>query len=48
MLAEKFAVAARLYAESAVRLATSGKSDIDFTRLRDETIDAQSPLGSGI
>jgi len=41
-LAEKFAVAARLYAESAVCLATSGKSGDDFTRLGKRTIEAQS------
>jgi hypothetical protein len=41
-LAEKFAVAARLYAESAVCLATSGKSGHDFTRLSKQTIEAQS------
>jgi len=40
-LAEQFAVAARLYAESAVRLATSGESGIDFNRLSDQTIEAQ-------
>ena len=40
-LAEEFAFATRLYAESAVRLATSGKSGTNFTRLRDQTIDAQ-------
>jgi hypothetical protein len=42
MLAEKFAVAARLYAESAVCLATSGKSGADFIRLGQQTIEAQS------
>jgi hypothetical protein len=41
-LAEKFAVAARLYAESVVCLATSGKSGIDFIRLSKQTIEAQS------
>jgi hypothetical protein len=41
MLAEKFALATRQYAESAVRLAISGKSGIDFTGLRDQTIKAQ-------
>ena len=40
-LAEKFALATRQYAESAVRLAISGKFGIDFTRLRDQTIKAQ-------
>ena len=40
-LAEEFAFATRLYAESAVRLATSGKSGIDFTRVRDQTIKPQ-------
>jgi hypothetical protein len=40
-LAEKFALATRQYAESAVRLAISGKSGIDFTGLRDQTIKAQ-------
>ena len=37
-LAEKFALATRQYAESAVGLAISG---IDFARLRDQTIKAQ-------
>jgi len=41
-LAERLAVATRLYAESAVCLATSGKSSIDFIRLSKETIEAQS------
>jgi hypothetical protein len=41
-LAEKFAVAVRLYAESAVCLATSEKSDIDFIHLSHQTIEAQS------
>ena len=40
-LAEKFALATRQYAESAVRLAISGKFGIDFTHLRDQTIKAQ-------
>ena len=40
-LAEKFALATRQYAESAVGLAISGKSGIDFARLRDQTINAQ-------
>lgn len=40
-LAEQFASAARLYAESAVKLAILGKSGIDYIRLRDDTIDAQ-------
>ena len=40
-LAEKFALATRQYAESAVGLAISGKSGIDFARLRDQTIKAQ-------
>ena len=39
-LAERFAFSTRLYAESAVRLATSGKAGIDFARLRDQTIEA--------
>ena len=43
-LAAKFACAARLFAESAVLLATSGKSGIDYTSLCDQTIEAQ---GSG-
>ena len=42
MLAEKFAVTARLYAESAVCLATSGKSGTDFIRLSQQTIEAQN------
>ena len=33
--------AARLFAESAVLLATSGKSGIDYTSLCDQTIEAQ-------
>ena len=41
-LAEKFAVAVRLYAESAVCLAISGKSGMDFIRLSKQTIEAQS------
>jgi hypothetical protein len=40
-LAEKFALATRQYAESAVCLAISGKFGIDFTRLREQTIKAQ-------
>jgi hypothetical protein len=40
-LATEFAIAARLYAETAVRLATIGTSDTDFIRLRDDTIEAQ-------
>ena len=40
-LAEKFALATRQYAESAVCLAISGKFGIDFARLRDQTINAQ-------
>ena len=39
--AEKSALATRQNADSAVRLAISGKSGIDFTRLRDQTIKAQ-------
>jgi|SRR5215831_18110811 len=38
-LAEEFAIAARLYAESAIRLA-SGKSAVDYACLRDQTIEA--------
>jgi hypothetical protein len=41
-LAEKLAVTTRLYAECAVCLATSGKSGIDFIRLTQQTIEAQS------
>jgi hypothetical protein len=37
-LTEKFALATRQYAESAVGLAISGKSGMDFARLRDQTI----------
>ena len=40
-LAEEFATAARLYAESAIRLACSGKSAVDYADLRDQTIEAQ-------
>jgi hypothetical protein len=40
-LAEKFAVAVRMYAESAVSLATSGESGSDFTRLLNQTIEAE-------
>ena len=40
-LAAEFAIAARLYAETAVRLATIGTSDTDYTRLSDDTIEAQ-------
>ena len=40
-LAEEFALAARLYAESAVRLAFVGKSGIEYSSLRDQTIEAQ-------
>jgi hypothetical protein len=40
-LAEEFATAARLYAESAIRLACSGKSAVDYAYLRDQTIEAQ-------
>ena len=40
-LAEKFAFATRHNAQSAIRLANSGKFGIDFTRLRDQTIKAQ-------
>ena len=40
-LAADFASAARLFAESAVLLATSGKSGIDYTSLCDQTIEAQ-------
>ena len=40
-LAEKFAFATRQNAQSAIRLANSGKFGIDFTRLRDQTIKAQ-------
>src|SRR5215469_12208940 len=41
-LAEKLAVTTRLYAECAVRLATSKESGIDFVRLSKQTIEAQS------
>lgn len=41
-LAEKLAVATRLYAEIAVRLAISGKSGIDFICLSKQTIEAQN------
>ena len=41
-MAEKLAVTTRLYAECAVCLATSGKSGIDFIRLSQQTIEAQS------
>ena len=41
MLAEQFAIAARLYVERAVKLAASGGVGINYTRLRDETIQAQ-------
>jgi hypothetical protein len=48
MLAEIFAVATRLYSESAVCLATSGKSGSDFTRLsRPDDRDAD-PRGNSI
>ncbi|HKE21851.1 MAG TPA: hypothetical protein VKB88_05630 [Bryobacteraceae bacterium] len=40
-LAEQFATAARLYAETAVSLATMGKSGADYILLRDKTIEAQ-------
>jgi len=40
-LAEEFAIAARLYAESAIRLASSGAYAIDYACLRDQTIEAQ-------
>ena len=40
-LAEQFALATRLYAESTVKLASLRKSGIDYIRLRDQTIDAQ-------
>ena len=40
-LAEEFATATRLYAESAIRLACSGKSAVDYACLRDQTIEAQ-------
>jgi len=40
-LAEQFALAARLYAESAVKLTSLGKSEVDYIRLRDDTIEAQ-------
>jgi hypothetical protein len=41
-LASQFAIAARQYAESAAVLATLERSGIDFTRLRDQTIEAQA------
>jgi hypothetical protein len=40
-LAEAFALAARHYAESATRLVCSNPG-IDYARLRDQTIEAQS------
>jgi hypothetical protein len=40
-LAEEFATAARLYAESAIRLACSGESGVDYAYQRDQTIKAQ-------
>ena len=40
-LAEELATAARLYAESAIRLACSAKSAVDYACLRDQTIEAQ-------
>ena len=40
-LAEQFAIAARLYAESAVHLASSETSGIEYTRLRHVTVLAQ-------
>ena len=40
-LAAEFACAARLFAESAVLLATSGKSGTDYTSLCDQTSEAQ-------
>src|SRR5215472_7606856 len=39
-LAAEFACTARLYAESGVRLATSGKSGIDYTRECAQTLEA--------
>src|SRR5215472_12655621 len=39
-LAAEFSCAARLYAESAVHLATSGKSGIDYTRECARTLEA--------
>jgi hypothetical protein len=41
-LAEEFAIAARLYAEAAVRLAVSGISRNDFSSLCKITKDAQT------
>ena len=40
-LAQQFAISARLYSESAVALATLGKSGVDYNRLRTETIRVQ-------
>jgi len=49
-LAEEFETAAPLYAESAIRLASSGKSGVDFVRPRDQTIEARigRKLHSGV
>jgi hypothetical protein len=41
-LAAEFAFAARLFAESAVLLATSGKSGIEYTSLCDQISEAQA------
>ena len=40
-LAAKFATAARLHAETAVVLATLGKSGIEYNHLLEQTIEAQ-------
>jgi hypothetical protein len=39
-LAELFVLPARLYSETAVRLATLGESGVEYNRLLDETIKA--------
>jgi hypothetical protein len=41
-LASRFAIAARQYADTAAGLATLGASGIDYTRLRDQTIEGQA------
>jgi hypothetical protein len=46
--ASEFAIAARQFAEAAVVLATLGTSGIDYTRLRDRTIEAQARSESAL
>ena len=41
-LASQFAIAARQYAETAASLATLGESGIEYTRLCDQTLEAQA------